>query len=246
MSSAHSGMAGKEEIYDRLCIKFRKWRRINTWIDRILLSFLLFLIIFIGSGLIDSFIFLEEGMASIKYRSFSQLMEINPDTVAWIRMDGTHIDHPVVRSADNFDYLDRSFDGKYYAGGTLFMDKGNGDLEDPYCMIHGHHMAGGAMFGDLSKYLEAGFFEENRSGELLTPEFDYDIRVFASGVFNAYDSRIYTVGGCAPLDYVKNKAINLREIPEPSHVLALSTCLDDMTDDRTVVFCALTNRRIHR
>ena len=186
-------------------------------------------------------------------------MRINPDTVAWLTMDGTHIDHPVVRSADNFDYLDRSFEGKYYAGGTLFMDKGDRDPGDPYCIIHGHHMAGGAMFGDLNKYLNKGFFDKHRTGTLLTPEYDYDIRVFASGVFNAYDNIIYKPGETVPvyyikenaaetipIYYIKEQAANIREISEPEHVLALSTCFGEMTDDRTVVFCTLINKREHR
>ena len=239
-------MSEKEALYYMLNIQFRKWRSINLWIDRVLLSILIFLIIFIGSGLIDSFIFLEEGMGTIKYHSFSQLLQINPDTVAWITMDGTHIDHPVVRSADNFDYLDRGFEGKFYAGGTLFMDKGNNDFEDPYCMIHGHHMAGGAMFGDLSKYLDEDFFDKNRNGTLLTPEYDYDVLVFASGIFDAYDRNIYNMGEAIPLGYIEDKSANIRNVKEAEHVLALSTCHGEMTDDRTVVFCELINKRKHR
>ena len=88
------------------------------------------------------------------------------------------------------------------------------------------------MFGDLSKYLDEGFFDENRTGTLLTPEYDYDILVFASGIFNAYDMYIYKPGETVPLGYIKEKAVNVRDITEPDHVLALSTCLGEMTDDR--------------
>ena len=239
-------MSEKEALYRSLSIQFRKWRRINIWIDRILLSILLFLIVFVGSALIDGFIFLEEGIGSVKYHSFAQLMEVNPDTVAWLTMDGTHIDHPVVRSDDNFDYLDKSFDGKFYAGGTLFMDKGNQSLEDPYSIIHGHHMAAGAMFGDLERYLDPKFFEENSTGMLLTPEYDYDIRVFAAGIYDAYDRHVYSVGETVPFDYISENAVNVRNPDAPDHVLALSTCLDEMTDNRMVVFCELINRRLHR
>ena len=239
-------MSSKEALYCRLSLQFKKWRRINLWIDRSLLSVLIFLIVFIGSGLIDSLVFLEAGMGSIRYHSFSQLMKKNPDTVAWITMDGTHIDHPVVRSTDNFDYLDRNFEGKFYAGGTLFMDKENKDFGDPYCIIHGHHMAGGAMFGDLDRYLDEGFFDKNRTGKLLTPEYDYDILVLASGVFDAYDRNVYRPGYSVPLGYIKDKAVNFRETDGPAHILALSTCHGEMTDDRTVVFCALINKREHR
>ena len=239
-------MEEKELLLQELDMRFRKWRRINTWIDRILLSILLFLMIFVGSGLIDSFMFLGEGIGSIRYRSFSQLLAINPDTAGWLTMDGTHIDHPVVRSTDNFDYLDKGFDGRYYAGGTLFMDKDNSSFEDPYCIIHGHNMAAGAMFGDLSRYLEQDFFEKNGTGTLLTPEYDYDIEVFASGIFDAYDSSIFSAGGSVSLAYIEDNAVNMRSTGIPGHVLVLSTCFDDMTDNRTVVFCGLVNKRKHR
>lgn len=239
-------MSEKELESGKLNIEFRKWRKINSWIDRILLLVLLFLMVFIGSGLIDGFLFLKDGIGSVKYHSFAELKDINPDTVAWLTMDGTHIDHPVVRSADNFDYLDKGFDGRYYAGGTLFLDKDNSSFEDPYCIIHGHNMAAGAMFGDLSCYLDPDFFERNRTGTLLTPEYDYDIEVLASGIFDAYDSGVFSTGASVSPDHIKENSANMRAWDPTAHVLALSTCCDDMTDNRTVVFCALVNKRRHR
>lgn len=239
-------MEDKDLLNGKLNQQFRKWRRINTWIDRIILSILIFLMIFVGSGLIDGLMFLEEGISSVKYRSFSELMTVNPDTIAWLTLDGTHIDHPIVRSADNFDYLDKNFEGKYYAGGTLFMDKSNRSFDDPYCIIHGHNMAAGAMFGDLSKYLDADFFESNSTGVLLTAEYDYDIIVFASGIFDAYDRIIYRPGESVPLSYIRDSTELLRAEIETDHILTLSTCFDDMTDRRTAVFCALVNKRKHR
>lgn len=239
-------MSEKQQKWRNLNKEFRKWRRINTWIDRVILSVLLALIVFTGSGLIDGFVFLEEGVKGVEYHSFSRLRRINPDVEAWITVDGTRIDHPVVRSADNFDYLDKGFDGKFYAGGTLFMDMNDESFEDPYCMIHGHHMAAGAMFGDLDRFLDGDFFERNSSGVLLTPEYDYDIEVFAAGVYNAYDRNIYRAGRTFMYEYVKENAVNIRERGLHDHVLALSTCMDDMTDNRAVVFCDLVNRRKHR
>ena len=221
------------------------WRKINIWIDRILLSMLLFLAVFTGSGLLSSLMVLEKGTGGMKYQDFSRLMEINPDTVAWLTMEGTHIDQPIVRSEDNFDYLDLGFDGRHYSGGTLFMDKGNSGTGDAYCIIYGHNMAAGAMFGDLDRYLDPGFFEKNRHGTLLTPLYDYDILVLASGIFDAYDRNIYTAGAEAPWGYIRENAVQQRDADGADHFLTLSTCLDDMTDERVVVFCALTNRRTH-
>ena len=239
-------MMDTQKEYAELSREFRRWRRINAVIDRVIISVLLMLMVFTGSGFIDGCAFLGEGIRGTEYHSFAQLREINPDTAAWLTIDGTHIDHPVVRSRDNFDYLDRGFDGRFYAGGTLFLDMDNRDLSDSYCIIHGHHMAAGAMFGDLERFLDEDFFERNGSGVLLTPEYDYDIEVFAAGVFDAYDRNVYRAGKAFMREYVEDRASILRSGSHYDHVLALSTCTDDMTDNRTVVFCGLVNRRKHR
>ena len=44
---------------------------------------------------------------------FAALQAINPDVYAWIKIDGTVIDYPVVQSSeeDNF-YLDHTWEGK--------------------------------------------------------------------------------------------------------------------------------------
>lgn len=238
-------MNEKEVLYGRLDRQFRLWKKINAHIDRTLLSVMLFLIIFTGSELADGLLLLKAGRDGAKFPGFARLLETNPDTAGWLVIDGTHINYPVVKSADNFDYLDRDFEGNYCAGGTLFMDKGTRSFEEPYCIIHGHHMDAGAMFGDLDRFLDPEFFENNRTGTLMTPSCDYDIRVFASGIFNAYDNSIYGTGGEVPPDRVMENAVNTRPVFSPSHVLALSTCKDDMTDDRVVVFCELLNGRPH-
>ena len=233
------------ELYARceeLKTEYRKWRKINAWIDRVLLSVLLFLIVFIGSGLIDNLVFLEEGINSVEYHGFADLLKTNPDTVAWIKMDETHIDHPVVKGEDNFEYLDKGFDGSFYAGGSIFLDGDNSGTGDPYVIIHGHHMAAGAMFGDLDKFTDREFFDESTGGTLLTPEYDYDIKLVAQGTFNAYDRSIYRFGTEIPLKYIKANAEFIKQdadLDSIDHMLVLSTCKDDMTDNRTVVFCSL-------
>ena len=73
-------MNENQKISDDLNMKFHMWRRINSWIDRFLLSVLLFLILFTGSGLVDGLAFLEEGITGVEYHSFARLLEINPDT----------------------------------------------------------------------------------------------------------------------------------------------------------------------
>ncbi|MBQ9014999.1 MAG: class B sortase [Firmicutes bacterium] len=225
-----------------------KWRNINKQVDRVLLSVLLFLIAFVGSALLDNRMFLDRGIGSVKYHTFEELLEINPDTVAWLSVDGTHIDHPVVQGKDNFEYLDKAFTGGFYAGGSLFMDCHNRkDFSDKYNIIHGHHMIGGAMFGDLDRFLDPDFFRQNNMGTLRTPEYDYDLVILAAGEFDAYDPEIYGASGSIPRDRIltQGRSVRKAELAEAEQVVALSTCSGDMTDNRIVVFCSMINKRDH-
>lgn len=238
----------KAQISNALNMRFARWRNINRHVDRIILSILLFMIAFVGSALVDNWMFLERGIESVKYHSFDELLAINSDTVAWLRIDGTHIDYPVVHGEDNFVYLDKGFDGKYYAGGSIFLDKSNDpSFADKYNIVHGHNMAAGVMFGDLERFLEKGFFARHGTGTLLTPEYDYDLQITAAGIYDAYDMDIYTPGGIIPTQKISEKAVLAKKdaAGDPKQILALSTCTNDLNDDRVMVFFRMLNRRKH-
>lgn len=241
-------MDEKRRISEELNEKFRKWLKINRRIDRVLLVILLLITLFVGSALMDNLSFLDKGINGVEYHDFDELLRINPDTVAWLTVDKTNIDHPVVQGKDNFEYLTKGFDGKYYAGGTLFLDyKNKKDFSDRYSIIHGHHMAGGAMFGDLTKFLDQKYFYKHKAGTLLTPTYDYDLKIVAAGEYNAYDDNIYLVGEKRPIGYLIKTAKWRRKMDDmSSNLLALSTCSGEMNDDRAVVFCEVQNKRPHQ
>ena len=46
--------------------------------------------------------------------SFEELLGINPDVCAWVTLDNTAIDYPVVQGEDNNYYLKHSFEGELY------------------------------------------------------------------------------------------------------------------------------------
>mgnify|MGYP002295639227 CR=1 FL=1 len=57
--------------------------------------------------------------------SFKKLLEINPDTVGYIKIDGTLVDYPVVKGTDNDYYLTHDFYKNESRSGTVMMDYRN-------------------------------------------------------------------------------------------------------------------------
>lgn len=188
--------------------------------------------------------------------TFDELVSINPDVRAWITMDETRIDHPVLQGGSNMDYINTDVYGNFALAGSIFLDCRNApDFSDPYSVLYGHHMEKGAMFGDLDKYLEADFFRTNTTGELLVPGKRYALKVFACLQTKASDERVFEpktwaedVGGL--LAFAEKESIHadaemlkaLRESADADktiRVLALTTCASEFTDARTVVLTAM-------
>ena len=79
-----------------------------------------------------------------------ELRELSEDAVAWITVDGTRIDYPVMQGKTNSEYLNKDPYGEFSLSGSIFLDnRNNKTFSDPYSLIYGHHMEYGAMFGAL-------------------------------------------------------------------------------------------------
>lgn len=235
---------------DQLNRKIRRNLKMNRKIDNLVFIVMILLLAYIGSTIYDNMNMTRYGDELVKYHDFDELKKQNPDICAWIKMDGTHIDHPVVQGKDNFEYLDKDFNGDHYAGGTVFLDyENNPDFSDNYNVIHGHHMTGGAMFGDLVKYKKQEFFNKYKMGKLLTPKYDYKLKVVGVAKVNAYDDRIYNVKAMSKnvLTYASGISIHHREaeLKDGEKILTLSTCSGDMNEDRIIVFCKMYGKQKH-
>lgn len=98
---------------------------------------------------------------------FESLRQINPDIVAWIKIEAAGIDYPVVQGEDNEHYLHYTFLGEANIAGSIFLDYRNkADLSDDKIILYGHNMRDGSMFAAL-KNLEV---EEAPIAVLYTPE----------------------------------------------------------------------------
>jgi len=107
------------------------------------------------------------------------------DAVAWIRINGTSVNYPIMHRSDNEYYLTRRPDGKASRSGSIFIDYRNApDFSDQNTFIYGHRMRSGAMFGMLKDYASQSFYEKHQTVSIFTPKGNYSAVLFAGYVFN--------------------------------------------------------------
>ena len=175
------------------------------------------------------------------------LKEISKDAIAWITVDDTKIDYPVMQGKSNNEYLNKDPFGKYSLSGSIFLDaRSSTDFSDPYSILYGHHMDYGAMFGALDNFKEQDFFDSHRTGRLITVGgTSYDIRFFAAAMIQATDPLVFHPMNAIPealVDMLENKAMFFEppESEENLKIIALSTCQAADTIDRMVLFGVMT------
>jgi len=82
----------------------------------------------------------------------------NPDWIGWFKIKDTDISYPVMqRQGDAEYYLHRDFDGAYSFYGTPFLDI-RCTPESDNCIIYGHNINGGRMFGALHAYARKSYY----------------------------------------------------------------------------------------
>lgn len=89
---------------------------------------------------------------------FTALKEKNPDTVAFIHMQGNNINYPVVQTDNNDYYLKHAYDKSKNSAGWVFMDYRNNitTLSDN-TVIYGHGRLDETVFGSLKNALTANW-----------------------------------------------------------------------------------------
>lgn len=95
----------------------------------------------------------------------SELKTKNPDTVAWIKVNGTNINYPVVQSQDNDYYLTHSYDRSANDAGWVFMDYRNssdGNF-DRNTILYAHARLDKTMFGSLRDIMDSGWYNNSNN-----------------------------------------------------------------------------------
>lgn len=185
---------------------------------------------------------------------FDGLQDINSDIYAWVVVENTNVDYPVLQhpSNDNY-YLNHNSDGSYSAYGAIYTQSTYNSLlfDDPITVMYGHRLEHGGMFGSLMQYFsDDDFFEENRNIVVYTPDAKFEYKIFAAvpfsnehllyghdftdeEEFDAFIDRIYAVD---------RWEANLDPDSRPEFgdkLLVLSTCLKSDHNMRFLVLGAL-------
>ena len=180
---------------------------------------------------------------------FEELRDLNKDVVAWITVDGTNIDYPVLQGDTNLTYMNKDVYGEFSLSGSIFLDTRNkADFSDNYSLIYGHNMDEHLMFGDLALFKEKDFFKKNTTATLMVPGESWDMNVAAVLQISAGTEEIFNpdiwkdnLDGLGvfletnSIWYHPSITEQLKNRPDAMEVVALVTCSDGSTNDRTVL-----------
>lgn len=132
----------------------------------------------------------EEKSSYVSPIDFDSLKKENGDIYAWIRIEDSKIDYPVLESdgSDPDYYVNHTVEGKKGYPGALFTeyDLNQDPFEDPVTVIYGHNMKSGSMFGSLDKWADEDYREAHSEIRIYTEEHSY---LYEVAFVQVYDNR---------------------------------------------------------
>jgi len=177
------------------------------------------------------------------YVDFDALNLIYPGIVAWIKLEGSVLDYPVMQYTDNERFMSHLPDGTRHRSGSIFLDyRNNSDFSDNSILIYGHETRNHDMFGVLKNYRNQEFYDINPVIYLYTPQQDYKIVLFAGHL--AHSQRDHP-----PLQFKDDeeflkyaehlKKISLfmsdAQVSAGDRIVSLCTCAYDFDEARLVI-----------
>lgn len=159
--------------------------------------------------------------------SFRDILSINNNIIGWITMNGTMVDYPILQAKDNAYYLNRNYKEEDSRAGSIFMDYRNDvTQQERNTILYGHYMKDGSMFGQLKRFLDEEFFEQNPYFYFDTLYDSYEVEIFS--VYHTTTDFYYI-----ETDFANNEAYHtfLDDIKERSEV---TTDIELGTDDQII------------
>lgn len=188
----------------------------------------------------------EINSKEVKSINWEYLKSINEDIIAWIEIENTNINYPILMD-NNLYYLNHSYNKQYNRNGSIFTTN-TYPFTDEETIIYGHNMRNGSMFSELSKYLNKDFFYSHNIIKIYTPNGNYK-----GNIISAYSIGIETESNnIKSLDftekikyYKKSSKYNTSFDDNIEKIIKLSTCSyinakTSPTDQRYYIIVALS------
>ena len=176
----------------------------------------------------------EEASEDEKYKiDFASLKEKNPDTVGFLKVNGTDVEQVVVKGTNNSYYLYHNFEKQDNSAGWIFADYRNKlDGTDKNIIIYGHNMRNDTMFGTLKNILNKDWQEneDNRYITFITENESSLYEVFSVYQIEAEDYYMKTDFNTGEfkkyVNTMKSRSVYDFdvEVDEDDTILTLSTC----------------------
>lgn len=177
---------------------------------------------------------------------FNILKKQNSDTAAWIKVNGTNIEYPIVKAKDNEYYLTHSFDKSSNSAGWIFADyKNKFDGTDKNIVVYGHNRKDKSMFGSLKNILSSQWQNSSENTEItfISENENCIYKVFSVYQIQKEDYYIKTNFSSNKefekfLETIKNRSIKdfKAHVSSADSILTLSTCAAN--DDYRIVLHA--------
>ena len=123
-----------------------------------------------------------------RMKLLKELQKENSDIVAWIEIEDSKINYPVLQGEDNEYYMTHTYKKEYSKDGSLFLDK-NYDWNKPSTnlLIYGHNNIGSKeMFVDLMNYKNEEYYNNHKIIRFTTAQEDAEYEIIA-----VFLSRVY-------------------------------------------------------
>lgn len=182
---------------------------------------------------------------------FAALQAGNSDIYAYIKIEDTNVDYPIVQSPNDDEFYLRhtAEDKSWSSSGAVYTESANTKtFNDRVTVIYGHNGYGDTFFTTLHRFEKEDFFNNHPYFYIYTPEkkltyqiisaFKYDDRHIMNS-FNFAD----TVQFKEFEEYIKNPSSALKNVrteldttvDENSKIVVLSTCITNQKSSRYLV-----------
>lgn len=183
---------------------------------------------------------------------FDELLKKNNDTVAWIQINNTNVNYPIVQAKNNEYYLKKAFDKSYNSAGWIFMDYRNDAKNfETNTIVYGHSMKNTTMFGTLLKARNKSWYTD-KSNWIIKLSTPYEFTLWQIFSLYSIDPESYYI----KTDFNNESDISMffnnlkersiydfkTEINAKDKILTLSTCSSTNGKKRFVIHAKIIKR----